>query len=65
LIRPIFIAWRHLKPFEAALKLSFGPWTIWFPLKSIIWRQILECFHQKISFRPKKEWHGHLGWHGG
>jgi len=27
--------------------LSFGPWTVWFPLKSIIWRKILECFHQK------------------
>jgi len=21
--------------------------TVWFPLKSIIWRKILECFHQK------------------
>jgi len=36
-----------LKPFEAALKLSFGPWNCWSPLKSIIWRKILECFYQK------------------
>jgi len=21
--------------------------TVWVPLKSIIWRKILECFHQK------------------
>jgi len=29
--------------------------------------KILECFNQKplISFRLKKERHGHLGWHGG
>jgi len=40
--------WNRLKPFEQfALKLSFGPWTVWFALKSIIWRKILECFHQK------------------
>jgi len=32
---------------QFALKLFFGPWTVWFPLKSIIWRKILECFHQK------------------
>jgi len=33
LIRPLFIAWNRLKPFEQfALKLSFGPWTVWFPL---------------------------------
>jgi len=35
------------KACEAALKLSFGPWTVWSPLKSIMWRKILECFHQK------------------
>jgi len=28
---------------ETALKLSFGPWTVW----KCIWRKILECFHQK------------------
>jgi len=39
---------------------------IWTPLKSIIWRKILECFHQTlISLRLKKERHGHLGLHGG
>jgi len=33
-----------LKPFEQfALKVSFRPWTFWFPLKSIIWRKMLEC----------------------
>jgi len=36
-----------LKPFEAALKLSFGPWTVWFPLKFQYMEKILECFHQK------------------
>jgi len=40
-----------LNSLQFALKLSFGPWTVWFPLKShwfsIIWRKILERFHQK------------------
>jgi len=49
-----------LNSLQFALKLSFGPWTVWFPLKSIIWRKILECL---ISFWQKKEWHGYLGWH--
>jgi len=55
------IVWCHLKPFEAALKLSFEPWTVWFPLKSIIWRKYW-MFSSKtlISFRLKKERHGHL-----
>jgi len=22
-------------------------WTVWLPVKCIIWRKILECFHQK------------------
>jgi len=39
LIRPLFMVWCRLKPFEAALKLSFGPWTVWTPLTSIIWRK--------------------------
>jgi len=48
LIRPLFIIWNHLKPFEQfALKLSCGPWTVWFPLKFIIWRKNLECLYQK------------------
>jgi len=51
LIRPLFIVWNRLKPFEQfALKLSFGFWTVWYPVKCIIWRKILECFHQKPSF---------------
>jgi len=34
LIRPLFIVWNRLKPFEQfGLKLSFWPWTVWFPLK--------------------------------
>jgi len=37
----------RLVSFEAALKLLFGPWTVWTPLKFIIRRKILECFHQK------------------
>jgi len=36
-----------LNSLQFALKLSFGPWTVWFPMKSIIWRKILECLHQK------------------
>jgi len=24
--------------------------TFWLPVKCIIWRKILECFHQKTSF---------------
>jgi len=48
LTRPLFIVWNRLKPFEQfALKLSFGPWTVWFPLKCIIWRKMLEYFHQQ------------------
>jgi len=55
-----------LGPFEAALKLQFGPSIRWTPLKSTIWRRILECFSSKtfISFRLKKETHAYLGWHG-
>jgi len=44
LIRPLFIVWNRLKPFE---QFALKPWTVWFPLKSIIWRKILECFQQK------------------
>jgi len=48
LIRPLFIVWNRLNPFEQfALKLSFGPCTIWLAVKCIIWRKILEYFHQK------------------
>jgi len=54
LIRPLFIIWNHLKPFEQfALKLSFGPWTVWLPVKCIIWRKIQERFHQKLLWRKK------------
>jgi len=41
------------KPFEqfaVCTETVFWPWTVWFPLKSIIWRKILECFHQKPQF---------------
>jgi len=48
--------------FEAALKLSFGSWTVWYPMKSIIWKK---SWNVSFSFRLKKERHGHLGWHGG
>jgi len=51
------------KPFESALKLSFGTWTVWFPLK----KENPGMLSSKtlISFRLKKERRGHLGWHGG
>ncbi len=43
--------------------LQFGPLTCWPPLKSIIWRKILECFPQIPSFifdwRNKDK---HLAW---
>jgi len=26
-----------LNSLQFTLNLSFGPWTVWFPLKSIIW----------------------------
>jgi len=37
----------RLNSLQFVLKLSFGPWIVWFPLKCIIWRKMLECFHQK------------------
>jgi len=36
-----------VEPFEAYLKLQFGPSIHWFLLKSTIWRKILERFPQK------------------
>jgi len=54
-----------LNSLQFVLKESFRPWTVWFPLKCIIWRKMLECFHPSntfISFQLKKECHGHLGW---
>jgi len=63
---PLFIVWCRLKPFEAALKLSFAPWTVWFPLKSIIWRKSWNVFIKNLNlFSNEDERRGHLGWHGG
>ncbi len=41
---PYFFGWDCVEPFEAALKLQFGPTTCWPPLESTIWRKILERF---------------------
>ncbi len=46
-IRPF--GWDRVESFEAVLKLQFGPSSCWLPLKSTIWRKILECFPQKHS----------------
>ncbi len=63
-IRPLFLGWDHVEPFEAALKLQFGPSTHWSPLKSTIWRKILECFPRKplIVFRWRKTWTSWMTW---
>jgi len=50
---------------QFALKLSFGPRTVWFPLKSIIWRKSWNVFIKNLNFFSTEDWHGHLGWHGG
>ncbi len=48
--RPLFLSWDLVEPFEAALKLQFGSSTCWPPLKSTIWRKILECFLKNLNF---------------
>ncbi len=63
-IRLLFLGWDCVEPFEAALKLQFGPSTGWLPLNSTIWRKIVFSSKTFISFRTKKERHEHLGWHG-
>jgi len=56
LIRPLFIVWNRLKPFEQfALKVSFGPWTVWWTEKCIIWRKMLEFFIKKLNFFSTEE----------
>jgi len=48
LIRPLFIVWNRLKPFEqftVCTETVF--WTLNRLVASKIWRKILECFHQK------------------
>jgi len=59
-IRPLFIIWWRLKPFEAALKLSFGPWTVWFPLKSIKWRKSWDVHF--FSTEKRKTWTSWMTW---
>jgi len=45
----------RLVSFKAALKLSFGPWTVWFPLKSIIWRKCWNVFIRNLNFFSTEE----------
>ncbi len=45
-MRPFFLVWDRLEPFEAAFKLHFG--------SSNSWREILKCFPQKY-FQLKKD----------
>jgi len=56
-IRHLFIIWWRLKPFEAALKLSFVPWTVLFPMKSIrpIWRKSWNVFIKNLNFFSTEE----------
>jgi len=44
-IRPLFLSWDCVEPFEAAMKLQFGSSTHWFPLKSSIWRNMHYKLH--------------------
>jgi len=47
LIRPLFIVWNRLKPFEQfAVCTETVFWTL-NRLVAIIWRKILECIPQK------------------
>jgi len=65
MIRPLFIVWCHLKPFEAALKLSFGPWAVqphWSPLygeKS--WNVFIKNLHF-FSTEERKTWTSWMTW---
>jgi len=58
LIRPLFIVWNRLKPFE---QFAVCTETVFWTLNHFVsnevhyMEKILECFHQKISFRLKKE----------
>jgi len=50
LIRPLFIIWNRLKPFEQfAVCTETVIWTLnrLVPIEVHLWRKILECFHQK------------------
>jgi len=51
------------KPFEAALKLSFGPWTVgpW----TIIWRKSWNVFIKNLNFfltEERKTWTSWMTW---
>jgi len=70
LIRPLFILWNRLKPFEqCAVCTESVFWTLkrLVPIEVHYMEKNPGMFSSKtlISFRLKKEWHGHLGWHGG
>jgi len=70
LIRPLFIAWNRLKPFEQFAVCSE---TVFWTLNRLVTSKVhyMEknpgIFSSKtlISFRQKQERHGYLGWHGG
>ncbi len=56
--RPLFLSWDCVEPFEAALKLQYGPSTYWLPPKSTIYMEKNPgMFSSKylISLRPKKD----------
>jgi len=63
--KTLFIVWCRLKPFEAALKLSIGTWIVWFPLKSIIWRNSWNVSIKNLNFfstEERKTWKSWMTW---
>jgi len=66
LIRPLFIVWNRLKPFEQfAVCTESVFWTLnrLVPTEVHYGEKCWNVFKTLISFRLKKE--RHLGWHGG
>jgi len=59
------IVYSPLNRLQFALKLSFGPWTVWTPLKSIIWRKSLNVFFKNLNFfltEERKTWTSWMTW---
>jgi len=68
LIRPLCIIWNRLKAFE---QFAVCTESVFWTLNRLVTSKVhymeknAGMFSSKISFWLKKEWHGHLGWHGG
>ncbi len=64
-MRPLFLGWDCVDPFEAALKLQFGPSTHWSPLKSTIWKKSWNVFLRNLNFfaaEERKTWTSWMTW---